>query len=140
MKKKPENKSNIHQYPRHIREKVTVTLQLPEAFTAACQQFTVTEQEALQFFINHLSFAAYILTERDHINSIATAIFDGYSNTRPVIPIANKGKRDICLKFTKKAIALLMGREQSATYTAIIAEWYEKLLEFNQQLPDGKNI
>ncbi|WPV65421.1 hypothetical protein [Chitinophaga sp. LS1] len=111
---------------------ISIEIDMPDAFSTACRQFHVGKQEALQFFADHLLFAAYVLKETGDIYSMTTTVFAAYTNTLSQTPIANEAKRQICIKYTKQVIAILSGNEQSVSYTATMKEWYEKLHQNDQ--------
>jgi hypothetical protein len=112
---------------------MTMEVFLPVTFQIACKQLGVDEQEAIQFWIDHILIVSYVLNEEEDIYSLATSVFAVYTHTIHITAILDKVKREICIYYTQQTIALISEADHTKSYTALIKEWYQQLDKHNNR-------
>ncbi|OMP74710.1 hypothetical protein [[Flexibacter] sp. ATCC 35208] len=112
---------------------MTIEIFLPVTFQIACKQLGVDEQEAIQFWIDHILIVSYVLNEEEDIYSLATSVFAVYTHTIHITAIPDKVKREICIYYTQQTIALISEPDHTKSYTALIKEWYQQLHKHNNR-------
>lgn len=112
---------------------LTIEVFLPVTFQMACKQLGVDEQEAIQFWIDHILIVSYLLNEEEDIYSLATSVFAAYTHTIHITAIPDKVKREICIYYTRETIALISEADHTKSYTTLIKEWYQQLHKHNNR-------
>lgn len=112
---------------------MTIEVFLPATFQMACKELGVDEQEAIQFWIDHILIVSYLLNEEEDIYSLATSVFAAYTHTIHITATPDKVKREICIYYTKKTIALISEAHHTRSYTTLIKEWYQQLHKHNNR-------
>ena len=112
---------------------MTMEVFLPATFQTACKQLGVDEQEAIQFWIDHILIVSYVLNEEEDIYSLATSVFAAYTHTIHITAIPDKVKREICIYYTQQTIALISEADHTQSYTTQIKEWYQQLDKHNNR-------
>ncbi|SFW80279.1 hypothetical protein [Chitinophaga sancti] len=112
---------------------MTIEVFLPATFQMACKQLGVDEQEAIQFWIDHILIVSYLLNEEEDIYSLATSVFAAYTHTIHITAIPDKVKREICIYYTQQTIALVSEADHTKSYTPLIKEWYQQLDKHNNR-------
>ncbi len=113
----------------------SVSLHLPPDFQEACKELDITAGQAIQGFIDHATFYAFMEAPTMEPSSLASTIFKSYVHERDIKPMANPEKRDIGLSYFKQIALLIRAkisrRQKEKNYQSIIDDWYADLLKIN---------
>lgn len=109
-------------HPRQLK------LSIPPGFAQACAARNVPPQQALQNFIDQLSFYAQLAASP---NDTASAVLRGYLDSLPATPAPNPKTRDLNIRYTQEVIALIRkpmrAVQRKKQYLCLIDRWYRDM-------------
>jgi hypothetical protein len=109
-----------------------LALHLTKEFEAACKQFNIDPQAALQYFIDRICIYAYLVERGTDPESVAAGIFSHYLKSRGEIAYKpDPTKREIYIRYLRKMVALITCNKSPASkaklHRQLIKEWYAEL-------------
>jgi hypothetical protein len=110
----------------------SITLNIPESFQQACQDYKVEPQDAIQCFVDHIKVSSHFAVKGRDPYSLANIIISQCFDDKRMLPMAkNDPRRQICIKHSIEMFRLVRANIAPAAKrkagNQLINKWYEEL-------------
>lgn len=109
---------------------ITIQVELPDEFIAACNQYGIKPEAAIESFVAHLSLFSFFAGRIDHDGSrAADVVFNYFKKNAGNYDLED---RDVQIGFIKELLHIISDGKDISEYEQLIDRWYRSFFNSSE--------